>query len=146
MHFLFKSFKSTFVCFFFGVSVNVLYFWCENWNSKKLHDFFFVAYQELIDISFYTSIFFHERFMTSYLFDFSRKVFSVLMKRCKFCWQLPFPEEEEKLVFTLKPSCCYSCGFALKKLLLLFRKKKRILASNEVLCCSWKPSGTMNIE
>ena len=72
----------------------------------------------------------------------TRKVFSVLMKRRKFCWQLPFPEEEKKptkLVFTLQPCC----GFALKKRICFCLKKEEFVDLMKCYCV-WKPSGTMN--
>ena len=57
------------------------------------------------------------------------------MKRCKFCWQLPFPEEVEKLVFTLKPVAILAV-LPLKKFC-FYSEKRRISASNEVLEAIW---------
>ena len=94
------------------------------WNSEIFHDFFYRNSENFYDflklkcrvfsrffssqiknwLTFpFTPHFFTKDSWVPIYLTFFRKVFSVLMKRCKFCWQLPFPEEVEKLVFTLKP-------------------------------------------
>ena len=62
----------------------------------------------------------------------TRKVFSVLMKRRKFCWQLPFPEEEKKSQQNLSSPSSLVAVLPLKKTLFLFQKR-RIRRLNEVL-------------